>query len=50
MSLIDEIIGDAADVENDIAGEANADVIVEAIENIENDGEPSADDYQDLGE
>lgn len=50
ISLIDEIIGDAADVENDIAGEANADVIVEAIENIENDGEPSADDYQDLGE
>ena len=50
ISLIDEIIGDAADVENDIACEANADVIVEAIENIENDGEPSADDYQDLGE
>ena len=50
ISLIDEIIGDAADVENDVAGGANADIIVEAIENIENDGEPSADDYQDLGE
>ena len=50
MSLIDEIIGDAADVEGDIAVESEAETVTEPIESIEDDGEPSADDYQDLGE
>ncbi len=50
MSLIDEIIGDAADVEGDIAVESEAETVTEPVESIEDDGEPSADDYQDLGE
>ena len=50
MSLIDEIIGDAADVESDIAVESEAETVAEPVESIEDDGEPSADDYQDLGE
>ena len=50
MSLIDEIIGDAADVEGDAAVESEAETVTEAVESIEDDGEPSADDYQDLGE
>ena len=50
MSLIDEIIGDAADVESDIAVESEAETVTEPVESIEDDGEPSADDYQDLGE
>lgn len=50
MSLIDEIIGDAADVEGDIAVESETETVTEPVESIEDDGEPSADDYQDLGE
>lgn len=50
MSLIDEIIGDATDVEGDVVVESEAETVTEAVESIEDDGEPSADDYQDLGE
>ena len=50
MSLIDEIIGDTTDVEGDVVVESEAETVTEAVESIEDDGEPSADDYQDLGE
>ncbi len=50
ISLIDEIIGDATDVEGDVVVESEAETVTEAVESIEDDGEPSADDYQDLGE
>ena len=50
MSLIDEIIGDTTDVEGDVVVESEAETVTEAVEIIEDDGEPSADDYQDLGE
>ena len=45
MSLIDEIIGDATDVEGDVVVESEAETVTEAVESIEDDGEPSADDY-----
>ena len=54
ISLIDEIIGDATEVdttaEETTEVEENADSAAESTESIEDDGEPSADDYQDLGE
>ena len=54
ISLIDEIIGDATEVnttaEETTEVEENADSATESTESIEDDGEPSADDYQDLGE
>ena len=50
MSLIDEIIGDTTDVEGDVVVESEAETVTEPVESIEDDGEPSADDYQDLGE
>ena len=54
ISLIDEIIGDVTEVDAD----AEVTTVVEALEDpvkdftksTEDDGEPSADDYQDLGE
>ena len=54
MSLIDEIIGDITEVDADAelitAVEALEDSGVHFTESTEDDGEPSADDYQDLGE
>ena len=50
ISLIDEIMGDAADAEVDTASEAIEETVAEVSESTEDDGEPSADDYQDLGE
>ena len=50
ISLIDEIIGDVVEVESGSQSETSATAIATTSENIEDDGEPSADDYQDLGE
>ena len=50
ISLIDEIIGEVANVEGNVAVESEIDTVAESAESIEDDGEPSADDYQDLGE
>ena len=49
MSLIDEILGSEAAVEEKTT-EANDVLVTDSSENVEDNGEPSADDYQDLGE
>ena len=49
MSLIDEILGSEAGIEEKTT-EANDVLVTDSSENVEDDGEPSADDYQDLGE
>ena len=49
MSLIDEILGSEAAIEEKTT-EANDVLVTDSSENVEDDGEPSADDYQDLGE
>ena len=50
ISLLDEIVGDDANVEGDTTTEAMENGIADNAESINDDGEPSADDYQDLGE